>query len=80
MMVPIAPRTDKKICSAVGVDWASEKFAASGPDCAKTFASAVSRIAYTYARVTILELDVVWSRTYIDLAVYENHIPDGCPG
>lgn len=46
-MVAIAPRTDKKICAAVGVVWASEKLAVSVPSWPKTSDSTLSRIAYT---------------------------------
>ena len=79
-MVPSAPRTDKKICAAVGVVWASEKFADSGPSWPKTSASMLSRIAYTDAQVNKADLDVEHSKTYIDLAINENHIPNGKPG
>ena len=78
-MVPIAPRTDKKICSAVSVDWGIEKLADSGPNWAKTSASMLSRIAYKYLYGVKIVSERARSETYVDLTVYENHVPNGIP-
>ena len=80
MMVAIAPRTDRKICMAVGVFEGSEKFAANVPSWPKTSASTLSRIDYMNKRVCVEGLEVGQSKPYIDLAVYENHVPDRYPG
>ena len=79
-MVPSAPRIDKKICSAVSVDWGIEKLADSGPSWAKTSDSMLSRIAYTNAYAVKTISESARSETYVDLTVYENHVPNGIPG
>ena len=79
-MVPIAPSTDRKIASAVGVVWGSEKFAASVPSWPKTSASMLSRIACTNAPYVMIDLEVALSKTYVDLGIYINHVPNGIPG
>ena len=79
-MVAIAPRTDKKICSAVGSFEGSEKFAVNVPNWPKTSASTLSRIAYPDEHIFIEGLEVVQSKSYIDLGMYENHVPDRYPG
>ena len=79
-MVPMAPRIDKKICSAVSVDWGIEKLADSGPNCAKTSASMLSRIAYTNAYAVKIVSERAQLETYVDLTVYKYHVPNGIPG
>lgn len=80
MMVPTAPRIDRKICSAVVVDSVIEKLAASGPSWPKTSASTLSRIAYTNAYVVNIGSEDARSETSIYLTMYENHVPNSIPG